>query len=128
MRGMVDPVDYAQPEVYDEVSTLFGYRLALVIPVAVMALPPMGKDFIAAAKISPDSKLAKSDCAICHVGRTPKLNPYGTDMKAAMAALNIKKVTPAVLAKIATKDSDKDGVKNMVEIKKDKAPGDPKIK
>jgi len=102
--------------------------LALVVPVAVMALPPMGKDFIAAAKISPTSKLAKSDCAICHVGRTPKLNPYGTDMKAAMAALKIKKVTPAVLAKIAAKDSDKDGIKNMVEIKKDKAPGDPKIK
>ncbi len=68
--------------------------LALVIPVAVMALPPMGKDFIAAAKISPDSKLAKSDCAICHVGRTPKLNPYGTDMKAAMAALKSRRLHP----------------------------------
>jgi mono/diheme cytochrome c family protein len=102
---------------------------ALVVPaVAVLALPTMVKEFADVAKVKKGGVLEKAKCAVCHVGMTPKLNPYGKDMKEAMAALKTKKINAEVLKAIEAKDSDEDGVKNGDEIKKDTNPGDPKSK
>jgi hypothetical protein len=58
----------------------------------------------------------------------PKLNRFGADAKATMAALKTKTFTPAVWAKLAAKDSDKDGANNKKEIAAGTLPGDGKSK
>jgi hypothetical protein len=57
---------------------------------------------------------------------TPKggaLNPYGQDMAKVMKADKTKKLTPAILKKIEQLDSNKNGRKNIDEIKADRNPG-----
>lgn len=58
----------------------------------------------------------------------PKLNLYGTDLQKAMTQENTKVLTGSVLKKVEGLDSDKDGVKNGDEIKKDTLPANPKSK
>lgn len=100
---------------------------ALVITAsAALALPPFIKDMDGVYKLGP--ALKKADCSICHIGKTPKLNPYGADLKKAMTELKTKKVTADALKKIEDLDSDKDGAKNLAEIKGDALPGDEKSK
>lgn len=75
-------------------------------------------------KIKDDSNLAKAACQTCHAtAKGGKLNPYGVDIKKAMETKKAKKLTPEFLTKIENLDSDKDGVKNIDEIKKDSNPG-----
>ncbi len=102
--------------------------VAATLAVAALAHPPMIAEFNKVAKPPKDSALAKGACAICHVGMEPKLNPYGKDMAAAMKALKTKKLTDAVLKRIAKLDSDKDGVSNADELKAGTLPGDPESK
>ena len=69
----------------------------------------------------------KPKCGTCHVKPKPKkgeaeLNPYGKDLFAT------KKDGKFDFAKIEKLDSDKDGVKNIDEIKKGTNPGDPASK
>ncbi|HEY3413028.1 MAG TPA: c-type cytochrome [Armatimonadota bacterium] len=107
----------------------FVMTLALAtVAGTTLALPPFVGDFQKTYKVPAGSALAKANCATCHIGMTPKLNPYGQDLKKAMATLKTKKLTADVLKKIEKLDSDKDGVKNGVEIKKGTLPGDPKSK
>ncbi len=74
-----------------------------------------------------NSVLAKSYCVVCHEKASGgTLNAYGADVKKAMAGSTT--VTAAVLAKVEALDSDKDGVKNIDEIKKGTLPGDAKSK
>jgi hypothetical protein len=73
----------------------------------------------------PDAPKAK--CGTCHVKAMPKkgeadLNAYGKDL------LATKKDGKVDFAKIEKLDSDKDGVKNIDEIKKGTNPGDPASK
>lgn len=108
-------------------------RLALTLGLvlcasAAMAHPEFVSTFNAKYKPAAGSDLAKSPCAICHVGFTKVLNPYGVDLQKAMKAAKATKLTPAVLAKVENLDSDKDGAKNIVEIKAGKLPGDAKSK
>jgi len=94
---------------------------------AALAMPTFKEPFTTAYKIAKGSALDKAGCKLCHtVGA--KLNPYGEDMKKAMAELQTKKLNADVLKKIESLDSDKDGVKNIDEIKADKLPGDAKVK
>jgi hypothetical protein len=89
-----------------------------------MALSSYGKVFDTKYNIAKDSKLDKAACAVCHVGaKGGKLNAYGKDMEAAMKAAGTKKLTPDILAKIENLDSNKNGVKNIDDIKKDQNPG-----
>lgn len=107
----------------------FVMTLALAtVAGAVLAVPPFVGDFQKTYKAPKGSALETAACATCHVGHTAKLNPYGEDLKKAMASLKTKKVTPAAFKKIEKLDSDKDGVKNLAEIKKGTLPGDPKSK
>lgn len=98
----------------------------MLLTVTAMALPPMGKVFQTTYKVGKDSALKKADCGVCHVGKKTKLNPYGEDVKTALSGAKV--LTEEVLKKVEDKDSDKDGVKNIDEIKAGKLPGDPKSK
>lgn len=82
------------------------------------------KPFHAAYKVDKGSNLDKAACGVCHTGaKGGKLNGYGVDLQEVMKAEKTKKLTPALLGKIESKDSDGDGVKNIDEIKKDSNPG-----
>jgi cytochrome c2 len=106
-----------------------GLTLALMAPAVVsMAMPGFEAVVKQTYKLGPNSKFVKAGCAACHVGMTPKFNPFGADLKKVMDAAKAKKLTPAFLKKIEKLDSDKDGVKNGVELKKGTLPGDPKSK
>lgn len=94
----------------------------------MLALPSMTKDFKEHYKLSKQSKLVQLDCAVCHIGKSPKLNPYGLDLKKVMVEAKTKKLTSSILKKVEDLDSDNDGAKNLAEIKADTNPGDPKSK
>lgn len=79
-------------------------------------------------KVQKNSALDKANCAVCHVGKSTKLNPFGLDVKKALSDAKSHKVTPEILAKLESLDSDKDGVKNIDEIKAGTNPGDAKSK
>ncbi|HEY3413026.1 MAG TPA: hypothetical protein VGM51_08210 [Armatimonadota bacterium] len=108
-------------------------RLALTLGLALMASAAMAHpNFVGTFKqkypAPAGSALAKATCAICHVGFTPKLNPYGVDLQKALRADKTKTLSAAELAKVEKLDSDKDGAKNIVEIKAGTLPGDAKSK
>lgn len=108
-------------------------RLALTLGLtltagAALAHPAFGPVFNAKYKPAAGSPLAASPCAACHVGFSPKLNPYGVDLQKSMRSAKTTTLTPAILAKIEKLDSDKDGAKNIVELKAGTLPGDPKSK
>jgi hypothetical protein len=95
---------------------------------AALGSPAVQTDFGKLAKPPKDSALAKAACVTCHVAGKPELNPYGKDMQAAMKALKTKKLTNAVLAKLAKLDSDKDKATNGAEVKAGTLPGDAQSK
>ncbi|MBV6459478.1 MAG: hypothetical protein HONBIEJF_02626 [Fimbriimonadaceae bacterium] len=96
----------------------------MVIMAMAMALATYNKVFHDKYNVKKDSTLGKADCAVCHVKpKGGKLNAYGKDLSDAMKAEKSKKLTPAILAKVEGLDSDKDGKKNIDEIKADSNPG-----
>ena len=95
---------------------------------AALAMPPFLNDFKSTYGPKKGGALDKAACGICHVGMSTKLNPYGKDLKKAMAKEKRKILTGSVLKKVEGLDSDKDGKKNLDEIRRDKLPGDPKSK
>ncbi|MCS6776107.1 MAG: hypothetical protein RMJ43_02195 [Chloroherpetonaceae bacterium] len=98
----------------------------VLLSATALALPPMGQVFTTHYKVGAKSALKKADCGVCHIGRQPKLNPYGEDLKAALNGA--KELTADALKQVESKDSDKDGFKNLDEIKADTNPGDLKSK
>lgn len=92
------------------------------------ALPAIRTSFIKNAKIKPTSPLAQAQCALCHVANGTARNPFGRDLGAAMKAARTREVSAAVLKKISTLDSDKDGATNAKELAANTLPGDPKSK
>lgn len=90
----------------------------------VMAFGAIEKVFETTYKVKDGSNLDKAACSVCHVSpKGGKLNPYGKDLEALLKAEKTKKMTPAILSKAEGLDSDKDGVKNIDEIKNDCLPG-----
>ena len=77
-------------------------------------------------KLKKECKVVKASCALCHVGQETGLNPYGKDLRDAMKKLKSAEISAAVLKSVEQLDSDKDGAKNVDEIKADTLPGDPK--
>ncbi|MBS1722896.1 MAG: hypothetical protein JSS66_08085 [Armatimonadetes bacterium] len=104
---------------------LLGTCIALSLVTLAMALSAYSKVFQEKYHVKEGSALAKAACGVCHVGaKGGKLNAYGKDVQAAMKAAGSKKVTAAILAKVEGLDSNKNGVKNIDEIKKDHNPGE----
>lgn len=99
---------------------------AAFVSTAAVALPTFAPVFTGQYHPKAGSALATANCATCHVGHTKALNLYGVDLKKALAGS--KALTAAALKKVESIDSDKDGVKNGVELKKGTLPGDPKSK
>lgn len=95
---------------------------------SALALPAIRSAFRTQYKFANGSGQDKAGCALCHVGSTLKRNPYGAELEKAMRAAASRKVTPAIFAKVEGLDSDKDGVRNGIEIRKGTLPGDPKSK
>lgn len=89
-----------------------------------MALTAFSKVFQEKYHVKKGSNLEVAACMVCHVKeKGGKLNSYGKDIATAMKAANTTKMTPAILAKVENLDSNKNGKKNIDEIKADKNPG-----
>lgn len=103
---------------------LLGITALTGLMAMAMAFGPFGKVFDETYKVKGDSTLGKAKCGVCHVSpKGGKLNPYGTDMQAELKKAGSKKLTPAILKSLEGMDSDKDGKKNVDEIKADSNPG-----
>jgi cytochrome c2 len=112
---------------------LFGLGLAVAVVVGIagwaVATPQAGTPFKALYGTPKEgTDLAKAmPCQACHAAMPPSktnLNPYGVDLqKAAKGTIN-----EAAFKAIEALDSDKDGFKNLDEIKAGTLPGDPKSK
>ena len=104
--------------------TMIGLSLSVVACVAI-ASPAFLGTFMSTYKVKGTSTIGKAKCAVCHT-KGKELDAYGEDLKKVLGGA--KRLTPDMLAKVEALDSDKDGVKNGDEIKKDTLPGDPKSK
>ena len=103
---------------------LIAIGMIIGIAAIAMSLSMFFKTFETTYKVAKGSNLDKAACTVCHSSsKGGKLNGYGNDIKAVLKAENTKKITAAILAKVESKDSDGDGVKNIDEIKKDSNPG-----
>ncbi|MCB8931832.1 MAG: hypothetical protein M9921_02760 [Fimbriimonadaceae bacterium] len=101
-----------------------GVGVLLALACIALALGTYTKVFVTQYKVDASSALGKAGCAACHMSKTDlKLNPYGKDLAEQLKKEGTKKLTPAILAKVEALDSDKDGVKNIDEIKKGELPG-----
>lgn len=99
-----------------------------LLVVSAAAMPVYRTEFLKLSGVKAGSRIANSQCVLCHLPNGTKLNPFGLDMQKAMKAAKSKKVTADVLKRIAKLDSDKDKFTNEQEIKADTLPGDPKSK
>ena len=109
-----------------KVARLAAAASMTLAAVAATAYPSFVKEFCDLQKAKKGSNVEKASCALCHVGKTLKLNAYGKDMQKAMKAAQAEKLSTAILKKLADLDSDKDGIKNAEELKADTLPGDEK--
>jgi hypothetical protein len=107
---------------------LIAAVLIVLLVVGAAALVEYTKTFTTYYKLPKAGSLAKQKCAVCHVGMKAKLNPYGLELEKAMKAGKADKLTAGILKKVEMLDSDKDGVKNVDEIKAGTSPGNPKSK
>lgn len=108
-------------------NVLAGVLLA-VLATTASATPTIRSTFLKTLNIKDTSKIARAQCALCHAGVPPKLNPFGADLKKAMKAKNAHNFNLEVGKLIQNIDSDKDGFSNIAEIRADTLPGDPKSK
>jgi hypothetical protein len=99
---------------------VFSSVIVCVIVTAAMAHPAYVGVFKTKYNISATSALGKAKCQVCH-STGKKLNAYGLDLKKVTDGAS--KLTPEMLAKIEGLDSNKNGVKNIDDIKADKNPG-----
>ncbi|CAN5576784.1 hypothetical protein BH11ARM2_BH11ARM2_17420 [soil metagenome] len=99
-----------------------GFLLPVVFLISAQAsaLPEFLETFKKTYPLKADSKIAGTECNICHAG-PPKRNVYGKSVQEA----GHNKVTAAILHSIDAKDSDGDGWTNGEEIRAGTLPGDP---
>lgn len=109
--------------------TKLGATLAVsALACAALALPTFVTPFDSTYHLMKNPNLKKAACGVCHIGMAKTLNPYGLDLKKALEAKHTKMITAEILKSVENLDSDKDGVKNGVELRADSLPGDPKSK
>lgn len=96
----------------------------IVIFASAMAMSTFEKTFEKHYSVKDGSNLDKAKCSVCHLKLTGgKLNPYGEDLKAAMAKAKVKKLNDEVIVSVESLDSNKNGKSNLDEIKADALPG-----
>jgi uncharacterized membrane protein len=94
---------------------------------AAFATPAFQQQFQEITKPAAGTALAQVQCTTCHIA-PPKLNPFGLDVKAAMAKQGTKSFTAALWKDLGSLDSDKDGANNQAEVQAGTLPGDPNSK
>lgn len=83
--------------------------------------------FVAHYKLADNSPLVEKSCSLCHVSDEDfALNPYGRDMKKALADAGTDTPNETVFVTLTALDSDGDGTPNEEEITAATFPGDPK--
>ena len=103
---------------------MLGLLGALGLAAVAAAFLTFEKPFYAHYGVKDGSKIDNMKCLPCHEKITGgKLNPYGLDMQAEMKKQSTKRLTPSVLNAIDKMDSDKDGMANGEEVRKDRNPG-----
>ena len=100
-------------------ALVFVFATTLGSP--AIANPAIQNQFKAVCKLKPDMAVVKVQCKSCHT-TAPKLNGFGSDMKAEMGRQKSKGFTAAVWAKLGAKDSNKNGVPNKKEVTAGKLP------
>jgi len=96
-----------------------------------VAQPPGPATFCEAYPDAPACAAGEVSCTTCHVS-APSLNPYGTDLQAALlpgaarplAEADFTAALPDALAAVEELDSDGDGVDNLTEILAGSSPSD----
>lgn len=82
--------------------------------------------FMANYKVKEGSAIAEKSCGICHVSDSDfGFNPFGSEIKKAIAETGQTEISAKVWTAIALLDSDGDGNPNDKEIESDTLPGDP---
>lgn len=109
------------------VRYVFTISLAL-ISTATLARPQFAQVMRSKYKPARGSALVTATCSACHLGDKVRLNSYGKDLQKVMVATGNQKPGNAILIKVEKLDSDKDGVKNIVELKAGSLPGDRHVK
>src|ERR1700732_5043784 len=108
-------------------TRMLSVALGMTLSTAALALPAFVPQFQGVCKPKPGTPLAQAQCKTCHV-EPPKLNPFGLDVKAAMARQGNKAFTAALWKALGPLDSDKDGFSNQAEVDAGTLPGDPNSK
>ena len=101
--------------------------LLLITASASHALPQFGAVVDSAYHPKAGGAVAgkTQSCLLCHlVAGQLKFNPYGTDVRAALASSHTKTLTPEILHSLDAKDSDGDGFSNGAEFAADTLPGE----
>jgi hypothetical protein len=101
--------------------------IGMTVCTAALATPAIQNEFKVVCKPKPATALARAQCKSCHLA-PPKLNSFGTDIKTEMGKQKSKKFTPAIWAKLASRDSDSDRAANKQEVAVGMLPGDAKSK
>jgi hypothetical protein len=100
--------------------------LLSIAPRTASAKPAFGSEM---EKTYPDQNatLKEHGCVECHVSSSDfGRNSYGKQIAAAMAKAKAKKLTPAILHKLDSRDADGDKATNLAEIEAGTYPGDAK--
>lgn len=125
-----------KPSIYSSRSCSAGMRrqwpaLLLLLLVFVPTCAQARPEFVAVATTTypakADGNVAKAlaSCGLCHAAEgAPKLNPYGTDLKAALKKAGAQTLSAEILHSLDAKDSDADGFTNGKEFASDTLPGD----
>ncbi len=96
----------------------------IAVSAAAQARPEFWDDYVKHYGIKDGSTLYKTKCQTCHTSRPPQRNDYGRAVRTAYRNAKPGQKMPDVFKAVEDLDSDKDGAKNIDEIKADSLPGD----
>jgi uncharacterized membrane protein len=94
----------------------------LTVAPAALATPALQQQFEKIGQPAAGSALVQAQCTACHI-RTPKLNPFGLDLKAEMGKGGSQSLTPELWQALGLLDSDRDGASNQAEVAAGTLPG-----
>ena len=113
-------------------SAGWGLVLSLAAAIPAQARPPGPAIVCEAYPDIPTCLAGTTDCSLCHT-QPPLLNPFGTDLRAALGTPTVDEEDysarlPAALAAVEALDSDGDGASNIDELIGGTSPGDATVR